>query len=680
MHSTRITLAISALLTTFATSQDLETLPTTIVEAERAEENLSAVSVLSTDSLDLFQVETLSDLTGLVPGFNIVSTDSRGYGQVVTMRGSTNTLFFGPPAVGLYIDDVPLGDAYTYPSDLLELSEVRVYRGPQGPWFGRNGAAGMVEMTTPGPTESQFTKLTAEYGSYNHLGLRLLNSGPLGGDFSYSIQLFHDQREGYIDNIFLGGEADERESNGGLINLYWNPSDDFELRLRFLAEYVRDGSQRLTSLFSPAPFIETSDFRGSTDLDRYQISLHSRKDFNWGKMETISSFQTWDLDPSTADLDLSFPNPFNGFSDARSLIIQGQDLISNEIRFTSNDEGPLTWRAGLFQLWTDNVGVAARQLFPGFIETTNFDIEQLNLAAFANTTWQATDRLSFDAGLRIDYYDTEISRLQRAPFQADDIVRGSQDDVYFSPVVGVTYAIHPALEVFFRSGLGIKPAGYSAYVDNPAIAAFGDEQNWSNEIGLNYDCPAYNLRVGVRAFYDQIDDYQLNFSAPPAFRSTDFFIVNAEEVTSKGVELDAAWAPVDGLTVRGSFGYTDAEFDSFADPFTPGVSYHGNTVPFVPEYTGSLGLQYEFDCGFYVGTNARFFGPTKFDAANTAFFSEGAALTWDAEIGYATENYSIALYGTNLLDEQYYTFINPQIAAGAPGAPQQFGIRVSTTF
>ena len=34
----------------------------------------------------------------------------------------------------------------------------------------------------------------------------------------------------------------------------------------------------------------------------------------------------------------------------------------------------------------------------------------------------------------------------------------------------------------------------------------------------------------------------------------------------------------------------------------------------------------------------------------------------------------------NLMDEEYYTFINPQIAAGSPGDPQQFGIRVRTTF
>ena len=185
-------------------AQEPSQLPPTIVEAEWIEDEPSAVSVISKESLDLFQTSTFSGLSGIVPGFNIVSADSRGYGQVVNMRGSTNTLFFGPPALGLTIDDVPLGDAYSYPSELLELSEIRVYRGPQGPYFGRNGAAGMVEMFTPRPGDEMKTSLTAEYGSYDHIGLGLNTSGPLGGDFSYSLQLFHDERDGYVRNAFLG--------------------------------------------------------------------------------------------------------------------------------------------------------------------------------------------------------------------------------------------------------------------------------------------------------------------------------------------------------------------------------------------------------------------------------------------------------------------------------------------
>jgi outer membrane receptor protein involved in Fe transport len=206
------------------TAQEPQSLPPTIVDAERIEDEPSAVSVISAESMELFQARSFSDLSGIVPGFNVVSADSRGYGQVVAMRGSTNTLFFGPPALGLTIDDLPLGDAYSYPSSLLELAEVRVYRGPQGPNFGRNGPAGMVEMFTPRPGATPSSSLTAEYGSYDHLGLRLHSLGPLAGDFSYSLQLFHDERDGYIRNTFLRDHTDDRQSSGGLLNLFWNPA------------------------------------------------------------------------------------------------------------------------------------------------------------------------------------------------------------------------------------------------------------------------------------------------------------------------------------------------------------------------------------------------------------------------------------------------------------------------
>lgn len=685
MRTASLALALSSTLH----AQDPFLLAPTIVEAERIEDEPSAVSVISSQSMKLFQAWSFSDLSGIVPGFNVVSADSRGYGQVVAMRGSTNTLFFGPPALGLTIDDVPLGDAYSYPSELLELSEIRVYRGPQGPNFGRNGSAGMVEMFTARPGDKMEGSFTAEYGSYDHVGLGLQASGPLGGDLSYTLQLFHDQRDGYIRNAFLNDETDDREATGGLINLFWNPSDDFELRLRFYAEHINDGSQRLSSLFSPDPFNDASDFRGVTDLERYQFSIHSKKDLDWGKMETIASYQTWDLDPSTVDLDLNFANPGNGFSDARSTIRQQHDFISNELRFSSNeDASPISWRAGLFQMWVENEGLASRQfpvfvpVFANFTEDTRFSIDQLNLAAYGNVTWQATDRLAIDGGLRVDYHESEIDRVMRTTSVPnfgipDSTVRASRDEWFASPALGLTYEATESVDVFIRSSIGNKPAGHSAYADTLALARFDRERNWSNEIGIQYDCPEYDLRFGLRAFWDQVDDYQFNQSVP---NSTNFVIVNADEVTSRGVELDLAWTPVERLTVRGSIGYVNAEFESYADPFTPGISYNGKEVPFVPEYTGSAGVRYDFENGFYAQTSVRVSGPTRFDATNSGLLTQDAYVLWDAEIGYATERFSIAFYGRNLLDEEYYSFINPQIAAGSPGDPQIFGLRLRTMF
>ena len=667
--------SLALALITAVHAQDRFLLAPTIVEAERIDDEPAAVSVISPQSLELFQASSFSDLTGIVPGFNVVSADSRGYGQVVTMRGSTNTLFFGPPALGLTIDDVPLGHAFSYPSELLEMEEVRVYRGPQGPNFGRNGPAGMVEMFTPRPGEKFAGSFTTEYGSYDHVGLGLQTSGPLGGDFSHTLQLFHDQRDGYVRNTFLGDETDDREATGGLFNLFWNPSDDFELRLRYYGEFVNDGSQRLSALSSADPFNDSSDFRGATDLERHQLSLHSRKDFDWGKMETITSYQTWDLDPSTVDLDLGA-----GLGDNRSRIVQNQDLISNEIRFSSVDDARLRWRAGFFQMMIENDGLATRRFlvpqppYPTAIEDTQFSIDQLNLATFGNVTWQASERIALDAGLRLDYHESEIDRLKTSNLGAPAPVRGSDDEMFVSPVVGLTYAITPTLDGFVRSSIGNKPGGFTAFVDSVNGPEFERETNWSNEIGLQYDNPDEDLRIGLRAFWDQIDDYQFNQSVP---FSTDFAIVNADEVTSLGMELDLAWTPTERLTIRSSLGYVNAEFDSYS---AFGNNFNGKEVPFVPEYTGSTGIRYDFESGFFAQTSVRVSGSTSFDAANTGTFTQDAYAIWDAEIGYATERFTIALFGRNLLDEEYYSFINPQIAAGSPGDPQLLGLRLRTMF
>lgn len=657
-------------------AQNDEELEPTIVDAERVEDDPAAVSRLSRTSLDLFQSESFSDLSGLVPGFHVVAADSRSFGQVVSMRGSTNTLFFGPPALGMMIDGLPMGDAFTYPSELLELSEVRVHRGPHGPYFGRNAPAGMVEMFTPRPTARPQYAIETEYGSYDRFAVRAQASGPISENFSYSAQVFHDERDGLIGNQFTGNHTDDRLTRGGLFNLYWTPDADTELRLRLFAEQIDDGSQRLSSLFSPDPFAVTSDNPGVTEIERYQISLHSRKSIAAGTFETIHGYQFWDLDPSTVDLDLSFPNPMNGFADSTSTIRQQQDLVSNEFRFTSPDSGPLTWRAGFFQMWIDNRGNTDRQLFPGFTETTTFDIEQLNFATYGNLTWQATEALTLDAGLRLDYHRAEINRNRTDPVTPASPVRGDDSEWFVSPTLGATYAIHPTVDLFYRTGLGHKPGGFTAFSDNAALASFDRETNWTNEIGLEANFPDQHLRFGLRAFWDQIDDYQVNQSVPG---STNFVILNANEVISRGVEFDAAWTPIRGLTLRSSFGYVDTEFDSYFDPLTATV-HDGQKVPFVPEYTGSAGIRYDFQSGFYAQTSVRAIGRTRFDTANSSAFTEDNALTWDAEMGYQSEHFSIALYGRNLLDEEYNTFINPQIFARSPGDPQQFGIRVKTVF
>jgi iron complex outermembrane receptor protein len=673
--------ACSLTLTSALNAQIVRTLPETRVTASQsggAGEGDLDETTLSPEDLERFGVETLEDLSMLAPNLHFVDSDTRGYGNIISMRGLSNTLFFGPAAVGLYVDDVPFGDAFNYSSNLLRLESARVHHGPQGASFGRNASAGLMELSTMQTTDTWKLGGSVEYGSYNSRELTGYSSGPLADGLSHTFQFYWKERDGFVKNNFLGGPTDDRSVLGGLASIIWTPAPDTEIKFRVMAERVDDGSQRLTPLpFNPAfagdPFRVNSDLRGRNETERYQLSLHGRKDFDWGTMKSITSYQSWDLGPQTVDLDLS-PGSF-----ATSLINQVQDLWTQEFRFQSpEDAGPLSWRGGLFYMNKENNG-STRRMFPagpaGIVtEGNRFTIEEKNYAAYGKGAYDLGNGFSVEAGARLDYTDASMSRVKAlAPFGPVPAQSPNSDGIYFSPTTGIVYAHNDNVSAFLRTGLGIKPHGYSAFSDNPATASFGEERNWSNEAGVQYNEPDSNLNVVVRAFWNVIDDYQLNAQNP---FSTDFVIVNADEVRSRGLEAELQWRPIDPLLIHGNAGWTDVEFESYTDPFT-GMNHDGSNVPFIPELTASAGFRYDLPGGFFFGSSVRATEDTYYDAANTGAFLQDGYWIWDAQAGYEAENWSVTVYGRNILDEEYYTFINPQIAAGSPGDPQLFGVQVN---
>lgn len=632
-------------------------------------------TVLTSRDLDFFQVESVADLSGLAPGLFVVNSDNGGYGDIISMRGSANTLFFSPPAVGMVVDDVPMGEVSSYPAGLLAMDHIGVYRGPQGTTFGRNGAAGMIEMTTPRPGKNNEFLMSTHYGSYDSWGASLRTGGPLGAGFSQTLQLYHQERDGFMRNTTLGNHPDDRSISGGLANLYWKPTEDTEWRLRILAEREDDGSQRLSRLDSNDPFEVASDIAGESVIERQQVSLHWTKEGTWGKLKSITAWQNWQLDPSVADLDL-LNTPGFGMS---SRIVQDQKMWTQEFRWESpEDAGPWSWRTGVFFMDQSSGGDTVRVLGGPFSESINYQIDQWNLAAYGRASYAVNADLKLLAGVRLEYVDTRIDRAKTSTFApAGPAVHDGMDECYLSPELGASYVLSDNVRLFARSAIGVKPAGFSAFASTPAQASYDDETAWTNEVGAEYALPENHLTFSLAGFWNRIHDYQVN---RPDLFSTDYFTVNADQVTSLGLEAEIKWQPVDGLTVQGSAGYVNTEFDDYQDPLLPGVDYDGNKVPFVPEFTGSLGARYDFPNGFYLQSSVRLTGSTYFNEANDRAYRQGSYACWDAEFGYTKQGFTVAVFGRNLMDEEYYTYINSQIQAGSPGDPQVFGVRATYEF
>ncbi len=650
--------------------------PIRVIAGDTLVDRGGPASGFTTGAIDLYQMQAVQETSALVPNLFVASSETRGYGDVISMRGMGNTLFFSPAGVVQYIDDVPSGDVFTYAAQLLSGNALTVHRGGMGSFFGRNGPAGVIEIRTAQPGQGRRIELSAEVGSFDKRSFRASLSGPLSSSgLAHSLTVFHNERDGYLYNRTLDRHTDTRKAQGAQYSLFFSPGNDWNARVKLVTESIDDGSQRLSSLFSPDRFTVDSDLAGETQIDRNQVSLHLDREFGWGVFKSVTAFQDWELSPSTVDLDLS-PDPLS-----TSTIDQDQALVTQELRFESLDDGaPLAWRAGLFFMDKETGGETTRvfpapPFFPVFTEDTVFELDERTVAAFGHISYDVTEILILDAGLRVQETDSSIDRTKTSPLGLAPI-DASKNGTYASADLGFEAILSDHFSLTGRAASAFKPAGYSAFTDLPNLAGFNDESSRSNEIGLAFATDDRTVRVRLTAFDTSIDRYQLERSVPNA---TDYIVITAGEVSSSGLEAEAVWNPIPNFVLEGSLGTNEVTFDQHRDPFS-GTDLSGNDVPFAPARTVRGSARYSFDNGVFLQATFQGIGETFFDEANSPLFRQGSYEVYGAQVGFRTERYSIVLYGENLGDEQYYTFINPQIFAATPGDPESFGLRLNARF
>ena len=659
------------------------------VEAEFGVDGLriqNSTSVLNQYLLQQHGVAQLQDMAGLAPNLGTSNSDTRGFGDVVSLRGVSNSIFFSAPAVGLVIDDVPSGSVSSYPSALLNIESFTVKAGSQSTDYGRNAPGGVIDIKTRTPGANHQGNVLLDYGSAKYSALQASFDGPLNDKIGYSASVGLTEHEGYIENTFRKRSADDRRSVAGRGALYWKAADQLQVRFGLTLENTSDDATRLTSLFSRNPFEVASDLNGETKVERLQLSLQAKKTFTWGSLTATTSQQQWDLNPSVTDLDLS-PLPL-----AFSNVKQSEKFWTQEVRVESTPGAQRTqWRAGAFYSDSTVDGNATRVFIvppsafvpPNFVQTERsaFSVGQMNLAGYANLDQPVGDKTVLKLGARLERTESDLDRTKASsnsfgfPAPQDPRLRGAQRHDYMSASGAVVHSVSPSLNLQAKTSLAHKPEGYSGFTGNPLLARFGGEQIWATEAGVTFGPPKGRFGGSVLAFWNAIDNYQFERTVP---NSTDFVVVNAARVLARGFEAKFMWSPIEKVWWDFQAGYTDATFDDHRD--ASGARVDGKRVPFIPSATLRTGVTVDFGQGWSANASYAAIGRSYFDERNTAMFAQPAYGIVNAQLRYRFDRYTVAVYGQNLTDKNYYQFINPEIYAGSPGAPRRVGVQFSFVY
>jgi iron complex outermembrane receptor protein len=434
-------------------------LGTIIVTARKRPERLQdvpvSVSVVQGDTLNKLQFNHSTELQHLVPG--LVSSHQEGgstFGFFI--RGIGTSTFAAEtiqPSTAYVVDGVVIEQGAAQLTDLPDISQIEVLRGPQSTLFGVSASAGVIKITTRKPSFDAYTfRGGISYGSPDkdrHAYAWL--SGPIGSShkLAFSLSARRSLRDGFVKNIPDGRTFNNRNDSGFRGKLQWKPSDRFTATLigdywqsnthccmwtvqRFgppggtdtvpRLEYYEPPAVALLGTLNPGRDNQKQTLDGSVfyNVKNYGASL--KLDVDLGDGYSLTSISAWRGFKSLGNFD-SDSSPLD-FLDVNWTRFR-QNQISQELRLTSPKGGLVDYVAGLFYM-RQRVHDYLVQLFPplpGYVEFPNptpppatyrpflflnkHDYNHsaiYNQAAYGQVNFHPTDKLVLSVGGRLLHY------------------------------------------------------------------------------------------------------------------------------------------------------------------------------------------------------------------------------------------------------------------------------------
>ena len=172
---------------------------------------LSSTS-LSSPLMKKLGVSDLRDLSQFVPNFVMPNYGSR-LSSSVYVRGIGSRV--NSPAIGLYLDGIPVMSKSAFNLHNYQMSRVDVLRGPQGTLYGQNTEGGLVKMYSRSPFDYQGTDVRLSYGSKYFRNVEAAHYQKFNEHIALSLAGFYEGQNGFFRNTHTGDRSDQYNEAGG---------------------------------------------------------------------------------------------------------------------------------------------------------------------------------------------------------------------------------------------------------------------------------------------------------------------------------------------------------------------------------------------------------------------------------------------------------------------------------
>lgn len=471
------------------------------VVAKMKQKNDLRDEALSSTTIKLGEIErkqiiSLQDASLQAPNLHIPDYGSRMTSSIY-MRGLGSRI--DHPAVGMYIDNIPLLNKNGFDAALWDIMRMEVLRGPQSTLYGRNTTGGIINVYTLSPQVYQGGRFSAGYSSgetYNIKGSIYLKPSE---KVAFSIGGNYLNRGGFFENEYTGKRADREESGSGRFRFIYTPTERLTIDNSFIFGKVDQGGyaykllNRETSALAPVSYNDECGYERTTILDGLTVSYR-------GDRLIFSSTTTWQYlnDNMTMDQDFSPASIFtlqqgqkeNTFTQDFALKRASQERkwqwLTGITLFHKNMDmdAPVRFKEdGIEKLIlrdiNDNIHKYMPQATLSFKESefdlnSTFDLPAYGAAAYHQSQITA-GKFTFTAGLRLDYEKASIDYNSATainyilpPFVreyklVESNMAGELEDDWLEilPKFGIQYSLGNNGNIYASVARGFKAGGFN---------------------------------------------------------------------------------------------------------------------------------------------------------------------------------------------------------------------------
>ena len=576
-----LAISIAAPQPMLAQDDDMDAIDRIVVTTMKREEDVQdvpvPVTVIGGEYLEIAAPQNLLDATGLAPNVFIgQQTAGPGIGAIYSRgQGYADVEKTQSPAFGVMVDGIAFGTNTGQLTDLFDVAQIEINRGPQGLLYGKNTTAGVIDIKRTRPTAEPGVRAQFTYGSFDEYAAKVVaNTGEfLDGLAALKLGAQYREADGFFDNLYDGSTVGDVEQLLLTAGLQLNLHEDLSVYIVF--DHMKDESetppvQAENTLSNPtvpganslSAHDTLADIEQPTEYDTTRVSANVEWETILGTVSSVTGYISagddviQDFDSTcfsdVRGLGCPFnPNPRFPFASLHTNRMQQYRQFTQELRLATEITERIRTIVGAYyydsaiQLvqFTDNnfeagipgLGVPAGVL-AGVVNVQDSRLDTESTALFANVEVDILDNLTVSAGARYISEDFEIRSLFFDTTKAGPLTPGSitavtvpefEDNASFNDVisrvaidwlVAENHLLYASRSEGFRSGgfsiratLSETVPGQNNFSNGERFNTFLPESVETYEVGSKNTFLDGDLIVNINGFYQELEGYQAGF-------------------------------------------------------------------------------------------------------------------------------------------------------------------------